>query len=45
MDLEIIFKLTVLIAQLCAVCAVGAFVADHIVQPAINRLSKRARQP
>lgn len=42
MDLEIIFKLLWLIAQICAVCTVGAFIADHIAQPIINR---RARRP
>ena len=34
---EFVFKFIVLFGQLAAVLAVGAFIADHIVQPIITR--------
>ena len=37
MDWELIFKFIVLFAQLAAVFAIGAWIADHIVDPIINR--------
>lgn len=41
--MEIAFKLLVLIAQLCAVCAIGAAIADHVVEPVVQR-RRRSRQ-
>lgn len=40
MDLELLFKFLVLFAQICAVYMVGAFIADHIVQPKVERRRK-----
>lgn len=31
--MEIAFKLLVMVAQLAAVCAVGAWIADHLLEP------------
>lgn len=41
MDWEFAFKFLWLFAQLCAVCMVGAFVSDHIVQPVLDRSRRR----
>lgn len=34
---EFVFKFVVLFGQLAAVMAIGAFVADNIIQPILNR--------
>lgn len=37
MNWELAFKFVVLFGQLAAVMAIGAFVADNIIQPILNR--------